>query len=149
MLARLYYNKSDKRYINKSLTLINDISIELKSDTSIINPTLILSYNSEVMQANYIYIPELDRYYYIDNIIASTQKLIVECSVDVLMSWRSQIDNMDVIVERSENVYNLYLPDEKFKLYNYPLIQTKKFTPTTTTQFNMNTTQFVLACAGT
>lgn len=149
MLARLYYNKSDKRYINKSLTLINDISIELKSDTSIINPTLILSYNSEVMQANYIYIPELDRYYYIDNIIASTQKLIVECSVDVLMSWRSKIDNMDVIVERSENVYNLYLPDEKFKLYNYPLIQTKKFNPTTTTQFNMNTTQFVLACAGT
>ena len=148
MIARLYYNKSDKRNLNKDIELINDINIELKQDTSIIHPTLILSNGSGVMGANYIHIPDLHRYYYIDNITASQQRLIIECSVDVLMSNKNEILNCEVVLDRSENNYNLYLPDDNLKLYGYQYYQIKKLNPITSLHFNMNTEQFVLNCAG-
>ena len=145
----LYKTTDDIKTVNKTLTDGLTLNADITGGCDIISPVLKIATKNNITSYNYCYIPAWNRYYYINNITASQQRLIVECSVDVLMSWRNEIDNMDVIVERSENVYNLYLPDEKFKLYNYPLIQTRKFTPTTTTQFNMNTMQFVLACAGT
>lgn len=148
MLARLYYNKSDKRNLHKNIELINEINIELKQDTSIVHPTLILSNSSGVMGANYIYIPNLNRYYYIDNITASQQRLIVECSVDVLMSFKSEILNCEVVIDRAEHNYNLYLPDDNIKLYGYQYYQIKKLLPQTSTRFSMDTEQFVLNCAG-
>lgn len=153
MNAYLYYNKSDKRYVSKDLEAItydgsDHIDIEMKEDTSIIDPTFILRTQSKVLTANYIYVPDLNRYYYINDYTVSHQRIYIDCHVDVLMSYKDSILAKNIIAKRSENRYNLYLPDEKFKLYNYPKIQTIMFNPKTSFKFDMNVEQFVLTTAG-
>lgn len=153
MNAYLYYNKSDKRYVNKDLEAItydgsDHIDVEFKDDTSIVNPTFILRTQSKVLTANYIYVPDLNRYYYINDYVVSHQRIFINCHVDVLMSYKSSLMDKNVIAKRSENRYNLYLPDDKFKLYNYPKIQTLMFRPKSTFYFDMDIEQFILTTAG-
>lgn len=153
MTAKLYFNKSDKRYVNKDLEAItyegsDHIDIEFKDDTSVVNPTFILRTQSKVLTANYIYVPDLNRYYYINDYVVSHQRIFINCHVDVLMSYKSSLMSKNVIAKRSENRYNLYLPDDKFKMYNYPKVQTLTFTPTSSLQFDMDVSQYVLVTAG-
>lgn len=153
MTAKLYYNKSDKKYVNKDLEAItydgsDHIDVEFKDDTSIVNPAFILRTQSKVLTANYIYVPDLNRYYYINDYVVSHQRIFINCHVDVLMSYKSSLMDKNVIAKRSENRYNLYLPDDKFKLYNYPKIQTLMFRPKSTFYFDMDIEQFILTTAG-
>ena len=137
-----YKNKSDKKYIDKSIELIANVNCIFKDDTTIKNPTLILSNISGLNQSNYLYIEEFERYYYIDNITYSQQRYYIECSCDVLMSFSTGIKNCTAIIERQENEYNLYLNDEEYKVYQYPRVQTKRFTN------GFDTNSFILAIAG-
>ena len=109
----LYNNLSDKRQINKNITELSTVEIKLKNDGEIIKPTIILSAGFLPPAANYAYISDLHRYYFIDGqkIIPGNQ-LELSLSVDVLMSWKSAILNSSVIAERTSNKYNKYIPDK-------------------------------------
>ena len=133
MNAYLYYNKSDKRYINKTLQSItyeggsDHIDVEFKEDTSITDPTFILRTQSKVLEGNYIYVPNLNRYYYINDYVVSHQRIYINCHVDVLMSFKNEIKQQNVIVSRQENSYNLYQVDPKMVIYNTPVYRVLKF----------------------
>lgn len=149
MNATFYYNKSDKRYLNKDIEAkYSNIPIQILTPSSIINPTLKVSSGLIGQNVNYVYIPDLRRYYYIDNYIMENGFVIIECKVDVLMSFKEEIKTENVIAKRSSNRYNLYLPDEKFKMYNYSKIQTFKMIPQQSLKFDMTVDQFVLTTAG-
>jgi hypothetical protein len=133
MNAYLYYNKSDKRYMNKTLQSItyeggsDHIDVEFKEDTSITDPTFILRTQSKVLEGNYIYIPNLNRYYYINDYVVSHQRIYINCHVDVLMSFKNEIKQQNVIVSRQESSYNLYQVDPKMVIYNTPVYRVLKF----------------------
>ena len=133
MNAYLYYNKSDKRYMNKTLQSItyeggsDHIDVEFKEDTSITDPTFILRTQSKVLEGNYIYVPNLNRYYYINDYVVSHQRIYINCHVDVLMSFKNDIKQENVIVSRQENSYNLYQVDPKMVIYNTPVYRVLKF----------------------
>jgi len=133
MNAYLYYNKSDKRYMNKTLQSItyeggsDHIDVEFKEDTSITDPTFILRTQSKVLEGNYIYVPNLNRYYYINDYVVSHQRIYINCHVDVLMSFKNEIKQENVIVSRQENSYNLYQVDPKMVIYNTPVYRVLKF----------------------
>lgn len=133
MNAYLYYNKSDKRYMNKTLQSItyeggsDHIDVEFKEDTSITDPTFILRTQSKVLEGNYIYVPNLNRYYYINDYVVSHQRIYINCHVDVLMSFKNEIKQQNVIVSRQENSYNLYQVDPKMVIYNTPVYRVLKF----------------------
>lgn len=132
MDATLYYNKSDKRYMNKVLEAItydgsDHIDIEFKEDTSITNPTFILRTQSKVLTANYIYVPDLNRYYYINDYTVSHQRIYINCHVDVLMSFKNEIKNQNVIVKRNEKLFNMYLDDNQYKVQNRTAVRTVVF----------------------
>ena len=149
MNATFYYNKSDKRYLNKDIEAkYRDIPIQILTPSSIINPTLKVSSGLIGQNVNYVYIPDLRRYYYIDNYIMENGFVIIECKVDVLMSFKNEILSEKVIASRSSNRYNLYLPDDKFKMYNYSRIQTFTMIPQDSLKFDMSIEQFVLTTAG-
>lgn len=60
-----------------------------------------------IFDYNYLYIPDLNRYYFIENISASTNNVYtLSCSVDVLMSFRDEILALEVYVDRNEFDYN-------------------------------------------
>jgi hypothetical protein len=87
----------------------------LKEQTSIINPVITLQYDRPFIY-NYCYIPEFERYYFIENVdIVRANLYRVYLSVDVLETYKTEILNQAVIVEKNENNYNNYLPDENWK----------------------------------
>ena len=60
-----------------------------------------------LFEYNYLYIPDLHRYYFIENISASTNNVYsISCSVDVLMSFRDEILSLDAYIDRNEFDYN-------------------------------------------
>lgn len=130
MEVQLYQNTSDSNYLTKSITLLHTIDCNIKQDTTIMNPQLLISALplSELSKCNYCYIPSLGRYYFIDNINMGQGGISqVNCSVDVLMSFKSQFLSNRAIVQRQEDKYNLYLDDGSFMVYANNLMQTKEF----------------------
>lgn len=98
MEITLYVTNSEIERLDKTLSNATVISGSLKSECSIINPKIIIQYLNP-SQFNYCYIPSFNRYYYISNITSIRTNLwLIECSVDVLMSFNTQIKNMSVIV---------------------------------------------------
>lgn len=104
MTAILYNNKSDNREIHKNITEISTIDVTLYMDTNILKPVFkVKTFNNN---ANYIYVPNLMRYYYIDNCTLSNQCVYLHCSVDVLMSYKTELLNTECLISRSETNYN-------------------------------------------
>lgn len=109
----LYKTLSERERLNKTLT--NDLTLTgtLRNESSVINPSFIIE-NANVSEYNYCYIQEFGRYYFINNITSIRYNLWkIDCSVDVLMSFKQQILDLDVIVsdlsygERDESTYVL------------------------------------------
>lgn len=144
MQATFYYNKSDKRYLNKSIEAkYNNIPIEVLEPSSVIRPSLRVSSGLIGQNVNYIYVNELERYYYIKDWIMENGYIRLECEVDVLMSFKDEIKQQNVIIKRQEKEYNLYQIDEKMHLYNTPCYRALTFP----NGFS-NTGHFVLCVAG-
>lgn len=149
MQGKFYNNKSDSRYLNKTIELKYDnIPLEILTPSSVIRPTLKISSGLIGQNVNYVYVSDLERYYYIRNWNMENGYVTLECEVDVLMTYKDEIIEKNCIAKRSENRYNLYLPDDKFKMYNYPKVQTLMFRPQSTFKFQMSTEQFILTTAG-
>lgn len=109
MTVTLYKNKSDPRALNKSLTFIKSVSALLKEDCSILKPVFILD---GVTLCNYIYIPDFGRYYFItDTEILAGKQMQITCEVDTLNSFKYEIEQVEGLVSRSQNLFNLYMTD--------------------------------------
>lgn len=127
MTITVYTCDDDPRTINKSFGSGIEISgVRIKDDTSILNPVLDIAYNSShnIFTKNYVYIPEFSRYYFIDNIVVSENRVFIHCRVDVLKSYENDIMAIKAFVMRQkrgndtaegETSYypNLLLPDNE------------------------------------
>lgn len=78
----------------------------LKSPCSVVNPTLRLQWNDNPSVFNYAYIPEFNRYYFIDDWTFSTGMWEASLSVDALASWKSYIGDSVEYVIRSSAEYD-------------------------------------------
>lgn len=120
MTGHLYFNTSPRNKLNKTITnASSSLTIRYKENTSITNPDIMISSSVDIDKYNYIYIGgEIGRYYYIESYEMSQQYYILHCKVDVLMSYKSDISNTSFIAAKNSNVYNLYLNDDRMKLYS-------------------------------
>ena len=140
----LQKNKSETNAVNKELTDIVTVEGTLKTETSIIDPVIVIECDiDDVTRCNYAYIPKFDRYYFVRN-ITSVRNGLVEfvMHVDVLMSFRKGLLGNRAIVKKQENDWNLYLNDGTFKTYQNPMVTTKEFPS------GFNAMEFVMAIAG-
>ena len=140
----LQTNNSEENKLDKALTDIMTVSGELKAETSIIDPVIVIECNlATVTGCNYMTIPQFGRAYFVNN-IRSVRNGLVEfsCHVDVLSSFKSQIRANKAIIKKQENDWNLYLNDGTFKVYQNSIVATKPFPSGFSTQ------QFILAVAG-
>jgi hypothetical protein len=118
MEITLYTNESEKNKLEKTIT--NSILLEgnLRDESSIINPIILISSNKEDIpyMYNYAYIPAFGRYYFITDIESvRTGIWRVSMHVDVLMSYKEQIKNLNVIINNSEQTgANNYLSGEQW-----------------------------------
>lgn len=100
MEIQLMYNLSDARCINKQLIDPQSYSGQMRDEVSIMNPVVIIEVES-IPRYNYAYIPELERYYMVDDITIYRDGLIyVTLSVDVLMSFKRDILSCIAVVDK-------------------------------------------------
>ena len=129
MQVQLLSISDDTRKINKTVNQITDLlpCAVSEDSNSILNPRLLLKWNENYIGANYAYIPEFQRYYFIDDISLNTGgNCVVSLSVDVLYTYSAQILQMAVTAARSSNKYNRYLNDNQQVTTNNPINQIKK-----------------------
>ena len=149
MNVTLYKNTSDKRNLNKVLSEIKSVSATAKGEINIISPTLILEYFSTYF--NYCYISEFNRYYFVKSITLLTgQRIQIDLSVDVLMTYKEDIKNLTVNVLRYENIEPTFLTDSRIPLFSDTIQKVIEFPKNI---FNLenpseNSKNFLLTVAG-
>ena len=147
MNIELYQMKCEKNKVNKTADLILTHSLKgtLKTSSSVQNPNIIVELKrvdnpqlvdnnnlevqanevdvvaglerENVINCNYAYIVEFNRYYFIDEIISIKEDLwLLNMSVDVLMTYRIEIGNQRGVISRNEFEYDRYVED---KLVDY------------------------------
>lgn len=117
MNVTLCQNFSENNIINKSIQDVDAVSCTIKGPLSVENPVLILDYDSDLQDINYIRIPEFNRCYYITDIVNLTgHRYQITCKTDVLESFKNDILALAVIIDKQQNVTetNLFLDDGSF-----------------------------------
>lgn len=96
----LYKNNSDLNVIEKDLTKLGEKEIFIKKDFNVSNP--ILHLKTFIDECNYLFFPDLNRYYVIKNKIkTSLWKLEVE--TDVLMTFKDVLYNSTIELNKTDN----------------------------------------------
>lgn len=111
--------------VNKTLTETSVLDCVMVN-TDILSP--ILKIKASYLDKNYCEIPDFHRFYFIDSIESlSGLHCLIHCSVDVLMTYKEQLKNLNVYVERNEFDVNHLLVDRKLPLSADKKIVIKQF----------------------
>ena len=119
MTLNLYTQSDDKRVVNKTLTSIaTGIAITPMKSIDILRPTIIINYDNTYLSANYFYISDLNRYYYISSMEIEIGKCItITGEIDIRKSSAAAIPNVVATVVRSESVgAPTEIPDSKLPI---------------------------------
>ena len=124
MLCDLYSISADDRQLIKVVTGTTPVTtqkanIKPTAEVDIINPTFIFDSPATVLTCNYLYCDTFARWYYITNISVDTaQRAIVECKIDVLQTYATEIKNSVATILRSESVgAPTHYTDNKLPVY--------------------------------
>lgn len=115
MTINLLYTTDDPFVASKTVqNVANNVSIVPKGNFDILAPLVVLAYNASYLGANYAYIPDLGRYYYIqDQILSPGKQIVLQLNIDVRMSWDAGIRGCSGVVVRSQSIGSNYFPDDK------------------------------------
>ena len=124
-----YNNNSDRRCINKNLTNAKTISGNIKSQYTSSGISIDIDVSvAGITPFQFNYMKLDNRYYYIDSVDFISQNIIrLNCGVDLLETYKSQILNQTAVLNRSETSYNRYLNDDNLHINAYKRVQTKAF----------------------
>lgn len=107
----LYNNSSESNRVDKSsyLESVGTINGVLRDECNIIDPVINLELSNPPV-FNYIYIPTFNRYYFVKEFdFVRTGLYRLKLHVDVLMSYKDAIKNLECLVTRNEHRYNKYI----------------------------------------
>ena len=121
--AVFYWNKSPRNQVVKNLTNNSaNRTFHYKEDTDRFNPIITIARTFSMDNYNYVRIYDTDlnfyRYYYVEDIEYSQQHYILHLHEDVLMTYAADIDRTYCIISKNQDLWNLYLNDDKMKLEN-------------------------------
>lgn len=111
----------DPRKLHKIFTALHTLDVDVHEPTDIMNPTLILTYQTDLTDCNYMYIPAWGRYYYVTEVLAITgTRMQIEGRADVLMSFQEDIENVTCVMDRTTwDCKNLYITDRNSVIYQF------------------------------
>ena len=133
MTIKLYNISDDPKKLEKTLTdegtgknLIDTYTVNMKGGGDVLNPVFTLS-GADLHAANYCYIARFGRYYFCECSVNPAGVWTIKCHVDVLMSHATQLKALTVTLDRSETIFNGYLPDPEYNAKGYRAIAAKTF----------------------
>lgn len=110
----LYKNNSEPERFTKSLSGSLTLSGTVRGETNVINPEILIEGSPDDFPSdyNYAYIPEFERYYFINEVTAFRNNVtVLFMHVDVLMSFKDDILSNNAIVDKQALAGNMYLND--------------------------------------
>ena len=104
----------DNRKVSKSYTLNSvNVACDIFDNCDLYNPKLIVK-SSNVISSNYLYIPNFNRFYFIDNKNLDKAGItVINCECDVLMSFKTDILNSTQLIIRSADTSNEKVKNSK------------------------------------
>lgn len=117
MVVTTFINKSQSNVIEKNLEQLQTFEVSLIHEFNILTPVLIFTKSNYNFNANYIYISQYNRYYFINDITTSSgNRVQINCSIDVLKTYAEQIKNCPCVVLRSESIGINQITDDKLPI---------------------------------
>lgn len=127
MLVQLYVNKSNNNVLNKDITLLKEIECQIKEPCSIEKPILIVK--DFPFSCNYVFIENLNRYYYVNDITMLNNGISqVTFNEDFLMSNKENLLNVNALCLRNENASLTYQLDDNLPISTEILTECYQFT---------------------
>lgn len=114
MQITLYKNNSEPERVTKSISGSLTLSGTVRGETNIINPEILIEGSPDDFPSdyNYAYIPEFERYYFINEVTAYRNNVtVLFMHVDVLMSFKDDILSNEAMVDKQAILGNMYLND--------------------------------------
>lgn len=139
----LMYTESPNNMLLKEYEIIDGFSGTMRASISALRPVIDVEISNTlgIMQANYAYIQEFGRFYFIRNKTNVLNNLWrFELEEDVLMSYYGAILETNGVVERQRDNYDMYLPDQKIPVDCRKAVSYRKFsgeTPFSLTSITM------------
>ena len=136
MNVNFYNYTGANNVINKNLGEPTLIECNMQVATTQLNPLVRVTFDDSVLRESFTYnyctiiLGGVTYPYFIDiNNIQNIGKgvWLVPMSLDLLELYKQDILNSTAIIERSSSNYNMYLRDNMYSAYGYPLIGCKMF----------------------
>lgn len=151
MNINVYNNISDNRTLEKILDNIGSYTSRPVEPFSRESPSFIVTYDSSILSnGNYLYCSELNRYYYISDIVILTGgRIQINCGeCDVLMSYKQNITSLTALCVRNETLNNQRIIDKNFPTTGDTNIKTLRFDSTALTTPDSSKECYVLIVSG-
>lgn len=146
-IVDLYYNGDDVHDLNKSITLVaSGVQCDLKAPVDRAHPEITIAATDAYDKANYAYIAEFGRYYYLNAIVKNNQIISYQGKSDPLMSFKTGIKAAPAVIARNPWHFDKYLPDTEMPIEARKACAVLKF-PTTST-FDGNNNSYILTTIG-
>lgn len=111
----LYKTESAPNVVDKKLTEVAHYTgVKLLDDTSVLTPTIEVRESTiidDLWSINYFYIPKFKRYYFVTNLVATAGMFQISGRVDVLRTYKSELNASTQIITRQQNIQDRYLHD--------------------------------------
>lgn len=108
MVIKLYKITDTNNTINKTLTNETEYTIKFKGVADIKKPVVLLT-SETFLNFNYAYIPDFERFYFINNIEINPNKIYtLNLSVDVLESFKNDILASKGMITKQTNINSYY-----------------------------------------
>lgn len=131
MTIKTYRFTGDSRKVDKTLTSVESYSnAEIVGEMSILNPSISLQLDSftDTINFNYIKIPELNRYYYVEDYTIRQDGFVqIQCRVDVLKTFADDILDSTQYVDRQQHLCTYRLPDGLYNIKSNRNLTIKNF----------------------
>lgn len=136
MYVKFYNYNGTNNVINKTLGTATDIQCNMQVSTDQLQPVVRVSFDDNVSCETFTYnyctitLDNVTYPYFID--VNNAQNIgkgvwLVPMSLDLLELYKDDILASTSIIERSSSTYNMYLRDDLYSAYGYPLIGCKEF----------------------
>ncbi len=117
MTITLYTTGSPVNMVDKVLTTLATVTGTPTKDFNVSAPEFDLSYSSNALAANYMYVSELGKYYFLKPPVVRTDGIVtIRGDVDLLKTYSSGIKAAPATVVRSESAGLSDVPDSKLPI---------------------------------
>lgn len=144
----LYKTESAPNVVDKKLTEVAHYAdVRLLDDTSVLTPTIEVRESTIIDNLwciNYFYVPKFKRHYFVTDLTATAGMFKISGRVDVLMTYKSEINLSSQIITRQQNLQDKFLHDSMIPISDKQEVIEAEFGET----FDDSNSLFILVTTG-